>query len=515
VCTSEFIQDSHTGNSNPKLVRGLHDKAVTIGFAVRMTDIQTDPKLLVRASLEALLAKSAGRLDAAARVERLKAAALLECASKGYGNLTVAAIAERAQISTATIYAEYRDRDALLVSAMELLLGIVAGDVIEVPDVADPVERVTQLLVAHGLVYAEPLATWFFRLHVTLAWSGAGHLHRVGRSVFEGIDAFWASLLQQMVDEGVLEPLDLRLAVPMLLGPVERCTIISRLACGDDETGRPTLEAVARHAAEGLFAVYRRRPAAERPPLVPDCAPSLAPLDFAPSNPVALLAALRSDQNPRLTPQERKARILLAAVIECQERGYNAASMTEVAARAGVSIATVYKHFHDKASLFSAALTEAGGSRMTAAGSADNGALTQSVLAASLLDEARTMADPDWVWIPNIVMASELSGTDAIVGFARRYRAWSEARWASRLAALAGAGVRADNEPGSAEIALLVNQLLGPMERTGVLALILFGREGVDTGLLADLSAASVGFLLARTASVTGADRSGSAAACA
>ena len=55
-------------------------------------------------------------------------------------------------------------------------------------------------------------------------------------------------------------------------------------------------------------------------------------------------------------PESRKAatqaRILDAAIALFAERGYDGASITVIAARAGVSRATVFWHFNDKASLF-------------------------------------------------------------------------------------------------------------------------------------------------------------------
>jgi Bacterial regulatory proteins, tetR family len=67
--------------------------------------------LLVPASLEALLSRSSTRLDHTAMLQRLHAAALLECAIKGYADLKVTDIAERARVSTASIYKTYKDRD--------------------------------------------------------------------------------------------------------------------------------------------------------------------------------------------------------------------------------------------------------------------------------------------------------------------------------------------------------------------------------------------------------------------
>ncbi|NJR20416.1 MAG: hypothetical protein HC777_02370 [Hyphomonadaceae bacterium] len=141
-------------------------------------------------------------------------------------------------------------------AAIEMLLNILAGDVIAVPDTANPVLMVEQLLLAHGNVYAEPLSTWMFRLHATLAWSGHPHLHEQGLHIFNGIDQFWVHLLDDLVTKGHLMAMDSALVTPMILGPIERATIISRLLFGERDVPRPDLSAVATHSARMLFSQW-------------------------------------------------------------------------------------------------------------------------------------------------------------------------------------------------------------------------------------------------------------------
>ena len=324
------------------------------------------PNLSIRPALEALLTRSAGRLDAQARQARVLAAALMACAETGYAHLTIADIARRAKVSTATIYADYHDRDALLVAAIELVLGIVAQDVIELPRTDDPVRQVELLLIAHGAVYRDPLMVWILRLHVTLAASGHGHLHGIGRQVFEGIDRFWAGFLGALVTAGHLRPLDPERIVPLILGPVERCTILARLTCGPQHTAGLPLEAVANHAARTLFAVCGSAamqatlqvPAAELPAELTGDGRSSGTPGALPDATMAQtghllgarLAAALSSVSERQTAEDRRYRILLGAAVECQARGYRVASMVEAAARARASTATLYKMFTDKAS---------------------------------------------------------------------------------------------------------------------------------------------------------------------
>jgi AcrR family transcriptional regulator len=476
------------------------------------TEAQTgaaDPlaqNLLVRAALEARLARSAHRLDAGARVERLKAATLFECAEKGYANLAIADIARRAKVSTATIYADYKDRDALLVAAIELLFEIVSGDVIEVPQTDDPMEQVEMLLRAHGYVYSEALITWFFRLHVHLAWSGHDHLHKSGERVFKGIDAFWTDYLGHLVAAGWLVPLDFEVAIPLLLGPMERCTIISRLGCGDDETGRPKVIDVARHTAQSLFAVWGGPAWKERnhadanasgqqvvPPTPFDVVldpGNLRPLPSA-VNPNVLLDDALAAVADTQTFEQRKHRILLAAAVECHERGYNAASMIEVAARSRNAMATLYNHFDDKVSLFASALVDAL-ERQGGFEAFDATHLPQHErTAAAVFAIAARLSDPHNLWMHTLAMASEISGTDRIVAVMRGYRDTIEAFLLEQL----GPAVLGVSDP-SEDLALTINFLLGGVERAGLLSLILFGNSAVDLDKLAKLSSQAVQVLV-------------------
>jgi DNA-binding phage protein len=75
----------------------------------------------------------------------------------------------------------------------------------------------------------------------------------------------------------------------------------------------------------------------------------------------------------------------------------------------------------------------------------------------------------------NVLMASSISDDPRIVAIGRKNRETAEAFLAEALAAKPDA--------------LTLNFLLGGVERSGVLAQILFGPQGVDAGHLARLAA--------------------------
>jgi AcrR family transcriptional regulator len=452
----------------------LSDRADVLAIS----EAELERKLLVKAALEAVLTKSPQRPDPERRDQKLKAAALLACAEKGYVNLTIADIARRSKISTSTIYAAYRDREALLVAAMEMLLTILGEDVIEAPPIDDPMDKVQVLLLAHGLVYAEPFATWLFRLYISLTWFENPQLRAIGARVFRRIDAYWETLIEELIAAGHLIASDPKIVAPLILGPIERWTIISRLGCGEHDRDDAPLTAVARYSAESLFALWGSESfwAARGVAAPPRMAPGVAAAPQLVAPPASDLAArlaesLHHGADPSVA--QRRHRIMLAAAVECRERGYNLASVTEVATRAEVSVATLYKHFRDKAGLYAEVLAfEA---------ATDEPAPTD--LAYDLWRHARRATAPDRAWILNLSMASELSAEPSTIATNLGMRTKIEAAWAERLS-----NDHAGPARNAQETALAVNFLLGGIERSSIFCRLLFGPDGVDATHLAELA---------------------------
>jgi|SRR5690242_9442092 AcrR family transcriptional regulator len=65
-------------------------------------------------------------------------------------------------------------------------------------------------------------------------------------------------------------------------------------------------------------------------------------------------------ERPRLSADVRRAGILAAARHEFARKGFKGAGTAEIAARAGCSEPTLYKHFESKQALFAAVLEDAG-----------------------------------------------------------------------------------------------------------------------------------------------------------
>ncbi|MBF2063353.1 MAG: TetR/AcrR family transcriptional regulator [Calothrix sp. C42_A2020_038] len=70
------------------------------------------------------------------------------------------------------------------------------------------------------------------------------------------------------------------------------------------------------------------------------------------------MARIKTKEIERETTVEKVEKILTGAMQEFLAHGYAGTSMDRVAARAGVSKATVYSHFHDKEGLFRALIEQ-------------------------------------------------------------------------------------------------------------------------------------------------------------
>lgn len=463
-------------------------------------------KSLVHATLEAVLAQDAPRRDLLARANRAKAAALIECAEKGYAKLTMRGIAARARVSTASLYVDYKDRDGLLVAALELLLDILAQDEIALPADGDPIARVRTLLLAHGQAFADPFATWLFRLHIHSAWSGNPHLFARASGVQDKIERTWNGFWRQLIDEGHLQGVEPRMLSTLMLGAVERATILGALAFADQPDDGSALAAVVDHAVAALFEVWGTadfwvaRGGHPRGPKGAALASSRT-MRFGEAKPIMSQPSARLERYARkVLGQEidrfdaasRLDRVRLAVLLECKELGYEKASVAGVAHRAGVSTATLYKEFPDKQALFVHAFAT------QARFLPDYGELTQGqsepqdIVFNQIVNNGASLSDPGFAWYHVTAMASEISNAGPLMEASRETRSHSEAFWRGLLTRLAQTGaIRA------CDTDLMANMALGGIQRSSILALLLMGPEGLQRDEVASLARHTTTFIFA------------------
>jgi hypothetical protein len=107
-------------------------------------------------------------------------------------------------------------------------------------------------------------------------------------------------------------------------------------------------------------------------------------------------------------------------------------------------------------------------------------------VAGAIFAVAMRTSAPDLAWLQHVIMASELSGTAPIVAMAQTERKRAEAFLAAAIEKQPEHG-----SPDAYDFALGINFLLGSVERSGVLTLMLFGKDAVDVHQIAKLAAAA------------------------
>ena len=466
-----------------------------------------DPNLSkspVQRAVEETLALSASRLDGNVRRQRAKAAMVLECTLHGYSEAKIAAVAARAQISTASIYRDFGDREALLVQSLEWVIAMFAQHWVTDTCEQEPIKRIEALLLAHGTALSDPFMGWIFRLYVHLANTSAPHLLVMARAARDANLAFWSAEISKLQLSGQIQVSDSSVLVAILLGAIERRSIFARMAFGENDHHEPKLEMVAEHTALALFQVYgtkifwQGQSGAEgvgRRALGKDVAQIALPLKPLMDMPSQRLKeygqrVLSRDVN-RLDSDGRKVRVQLAAMLECIEVGYEAATMASVAARAGVSTATLYIDYPDKKALFLDAIVLQSRFRVDYYGLIGASASKTDTIASLVYSISSVLADPDFLWFHRVSMASEFSNAPLLIQSSRDTRSHTEAFWLDYLATLVEVGFLEAHDKG-----LIMNLLLGATQRRSVLSMVFFGASDVSQHNIAQLACASTDFVL-------------------
>lgn len=212
-------------------------------------------KSYVQSKIEEALWAKGGRLDSAVRRTRILASGIQEYSEVGYKAASMAGIARRARVSTATLYREFGDKSALLVACMTYVVTLLTQAITHADVSEDPVKRITHLLINHGTTFGDPFMAWLYRLYAGTTQSAlASQLTTVARSGRDSTEAFWRAQLSLLEEQGHIRPHCHATTTNLLLGQVERRTLLAQLLFGSDDQSVPSLEAAARFAAEGLFA---------------------------------------------------------------------------------------------------------------------------------------------------------------------------------------------------------------------------------------------------------------------
>jgi AcrR family transcriptional regulator len=424
------------------------------------------------------------RGDAKGQLNRIRAAVIEECSENSFQLASMARIAKRAKVSTASLYRSFGNRDALLKDVAHFTAPLIAAGFEVTPSGEDSESRVRDLLVQLGEVYLDPHAKWLFRAHVSLDVTLGGGLMPIALETSQRIEAIWLNEIAALPGLSDLPTSDMLRVINFLLGGVQRRTILALLLFGANDDASPSLLEAANSGVDWIVDVYAGHgarlhgdPACEaRSQLAQEKSPVQSQVEED------LLS-----QHTRHDFDTRHRKILAAAVQECSQLGFKQASMAGVATRANVSTATLYDHFTDKADMFVKAVGYIVPVLTASVTQPPSATHPRHLISAMLVNHGKAYLDPFMAWLYRHYVSYEGQSSQVVERLGKASRAMTEAFWHNHLSALEQAGYLHVSDH-----AQTANLLLGGIERCTLLAFLLYGTErtsGPDLVSAADYAA--------------------------
>jgi AcrR family transcriptional regulator len=150
----------------------------------------------------------------------------------GYDNASMAAVAEVARVSTATLYLDYEDKQTLFLEALMMQARFIV-DYHKLIDSNQPHgDSMSSLLFSISRVLADPDFLWYHYAVMTSELSDAPDLVEASRHTRTHNEGFWIEVLEQLILTGHLKPHDTMLSMNLLLGATQRGSIQALLLFG-------------------------------------------------------------------------------------------------------------------------------------------------------------------------------------------------------------------------------------------------------------------------------------------
>jgi AcrR family transcriptional regulator len=206
-----------------------------------------------------ILAQDVNRLDAEGRKIRVQLAAMLECIEHGYEEASMAGVAARAMVSTATLYLDYEDKRKLFVDAM-LLQARFRADYSKLinPDWQTQ-DAICNMVFSIAAVLGDPKFIWFHYVSMASELSSSPDLIASSRATRDYTEGFWIDYLTRLISEGALVPCDVRLIMNLLLGATQRRSVLAMVLFGTDDVNEDELADSSRASAEFVMRLVANR----------------------------------------------------------------------------------------------------------------------------------------------------------------------------------------------------------------------------------------------------------------
>lgn len=184
-------------------------------------------------------------MEAALRREHVLDAAAAEFAEKGFDGAQVGAIAARAEVSLASVYALFESKELLFASVIEGTAQAIRDAVrARVEAVPAPRERLLALVDSLFACFAEnqDLLRIYARGTHGLPWRIRQSMGDRAQSIFSGFSEWVRILTTEATEAGELEGLDAEALALTLIG-----SVTTAAAAAAEGTSSPSLEATAGH----------------------------------------------------------------------------------------------------------------------------------------------------------------------------------------------------------------------------------------------------------------------------
>lgn len=210
--------------------------------------------------VDSALSSNGQRFDGEQRRTKILAAAIQECSEKGFAAASMASIAKRARVSTASLYRDFGIREKLLDDTTVFAAPMISAELVAPVDETRPRERMVALLIRQCQVFDHPHASWLFRAYVGGVLDDSSQMRQLGQMARTNIEAFWRSELSSLQERGLLQIPQMDEAINFVLGTVYRRTLLAMLLFGANDVAEPDVETAAQSAVNWLFAQFETQP---------------------------------------------------------------------------------------------------------------------------------------------------------------------------------------------------------------------------------------------------------------
>jgi AcrR family transcriptional regulator len=371
-------------------------------------------------------------------------------------------------VSTASLYREFPNRDALLANVAKFASALIAGDFTPDMGTYDPHERLGKLLIQHGQIFQNPYATWLYRAHVSGEILEGDGLEPLGKGTRQRIETFWTNEIKSLGYFGHASALQMNEIVNFVVGGLQRRTLSAMLLFGPDDQAEPKQEVATDYALDWVTALYGNG----------GCPNNFGQIDV--SNLSASFTETSEIERQvvndltrhyeRSDVAGRHQKILAAAVQECSQMGFKAASMASIAQRASVSTATLYDHFTDKDDMFVKSVVYMVPLLTKAVTKAPQTNDPRERVAQMLINHGQAYIDPFMAWLYRLYVSFDGEGASSTAQLGQASRAMTEQFWRDQLSRLENEGYLKPSDH-----ALTINILLGCIERRTLVSLLMYG----------------------------------------